>query len=133
MHELEKIASNTRPPWSDGSGPDYSSPYQDLATAIVQLAVRDYKKTLRAIWRNPKSEAKRRKLIEDKTELEEFFYSGDYRMYCNIDPDKLIKNCHTTAIEDEKKAISRRNKRKIKEQLKENKEEQAHETGKSIV
>lgn len=54
-------------------------------------------------------------------------------MYCNIDPDKLIKNCHMTAIEDEKKAISRRNKRKIKEQLKENKEEQAHETGKSIV
>ena len=122
-----------KPPWDDGSGPDYSSPYRDLATAIVLLAVKDYKKTLRAIWRNPKSEAERRKLIKDKTELEEFFHSGDYRMYCNIDPDKLIKNCHTTAIEDEKKAISRRNKRKIKEQLKENKEEQSHETGKSIV
>ena len=54
-------------------------------------------------------------------------------MYCNIDPDKLIKNCYLTAIEDEKKAITRRNKRKIKEQLKDNKEEQAHETGKSIV
>ena len=60
-------------------------------------------------------------------------YSDDYRMYSNIDPDKLIKNCHTTAIEDEKKAIYRRNKRKIKELLKENKEEKAHETGKSIV
>ena len=122
-----------KPPWDDGSGPDYSSPYQDLATAIVLHAVRDYKKTLRAIWKNPKSEFIRRKLIAQKAELEEFFYSDDYRMYCNIDPDKLIKNCHTTAIEDEKKAISRRNKRKIKEQLKENKEEQAHETGKSIV
>ena len=43
-------------------------------------------------------------------------------MYCNIDPDKLMKNCYLTAIEDEKKAISRRNKRKIKEQLKENKD-----------
>ena len=122
-----------KPPWDDGSGPDYSSPYQDLATAIVLLAVRDYKKTLRAIWKTPKSEYKRRKLIAQKAELEEFFYSDAYRIYCNIDPDKLIKNCHMTAIEDEKKAISRRNKRKIKEQLKENKEEQAHETGKSIV
>lgn len=122
-----------RPPWDDGSGPDYSSPYQDLATAIVLLAVKDYKKTLRAIWKNPKSESERRKLIEEKTELEEFFYSGDFLMYCNIDPDRLIKNCHMTAIEDEKKAISRRNKRKIKKQLKDNKEEQAHETGKSIV
>ena len=114
---------HTKPPWDDGRGPNYSSPYQDLATAIVLLAVKDYKKTLRAIWKNPKSEYKRRKLIAQKAELEEFFYSGDYRMYCNIDPDKLIKNCHMTAIEDEKKAISRRNKRKIKEQLKENKEE----------
>ena len=122
-----------KPPWDDGSGPDYSSPYQDLATAIVLLAVRDYKKTLRAIWKTPKSEYKRRKLIAQKAELEEFFYSDVYRMYCDIDPDKLIKNCHMTAIEDEKKAISRRNKRKIKDQLKENKEEQAHETGKSIV
>lgn len=122
-----------KPPWDDGSGLDYSSPYQDLATAIVQLAVKDYKKTLRAIWKNPKSGTERRKLIAQKAELEEFFYSDDYRMYCSIDPDKLIKHCHTTAIEDEKKAISRRNKRKIKEQLKENKEEQAHETGKSIV
>ena len=30
-----------KPPWDDGSGPDYSSPYQNLATAIVQLAVKD--------------------------------------------------------------------------------------------
>lgn len=122
-----------KPPWDDGSGPDYSSPYQDLATAIVLLAVRDYKKTLRAIWKNPKSEFIRRKLIAQKTELEKFFYSGDYQMYCDIDPDKLIKNCRITAIDDEKKAIYRRNKRKIKELLKENKEEQAYETGKSIV
>ena len=108
-----------KPPWDDGSGPDYSSPYQDLAKAIVQLAVRDYKKTLRAIWKNPESEFIRRKLIAQKAELEEFFYSDDYRMYCNIDPDKLIKNCHTTAIEDEKKAISRRNKRVINQMKKE--------------
>ena len=134
MHELVKIVSNTRPPWNDGSGPDYSSPYKDLATAIVLLAVKDYKKTLRAIWKNPESEYKRRKLIAQKAELEEFFYSDDYRMYCSIDPDKLIKHCHMTAIEDGKKAIFRRNKRKIKEQLKaNNEEEQAYETGKSIV
>ena len=130
---MKEIIPHMKPPWDDGSGPDYSSPYRDLATAIVQLAVKDYKKTLRAIWRNPKSVSERRKLIADKTELEEFFHSSDYRMYCNIDPDKLMKNCYLTAIEDEKKAISRRNKRKIKEKLKENKEEQAHETGKSIV
>ena len=122
-----------KPPWDDGSGPDYSSPYQNLAAAIVQLAVKDYMKTLRAIWKNPKNEFQRRKLIAQKAELEEFFYSDDYRMYCSIDPDRLIENCYLTAIEDEKKAITRRNKRKIKEHLKDNKEEQAHETGKSIV
>ena len=120
-------------PWDDGGGPDYSSSYQDLATAIVLLAVKDYKKTLRAIWKNPKTASKRRRLMEKKAELEDFFYSSDYEIYCNIDPDKLIDNCRLTAIEDEKKAISRRNKRKIKEQLKENKEEQSHETGKSII
>lgn len=125
--------AHMKPPWDDRSDPDYSSPYQDLATAIVLLAVRDYKKTLRAIWKNPKSEFIRRKLIAQKTEMEKFFYSGDYQMYCNIDPDKLIKHCHTTAIEDEKKAISRRNKRKIKNQMKNHKEEQAHETGKITI
>ena len=122
-----------KPPWDDGSGPDYSSSYQDLATAIVLLAVRDYKKTLRAIWKNPKTASKRRRLMEKKAELEDFFYSSDYEIYCNIDPNKLIKNCRLTAIEDEKKAISRRNKRKIREQLKNNKEEQPHETGTSIT
>ena len=113
------IIPNMRPPWDDGSGPDYSSTYQDLATAIVLLAVRDYKKTLRAIWKNPKSESKRRKLMADKVELESFFYSGDYTMYCDIDPDRLIRTCHITAIEDEKKAISRRNKRVINQMKKE--------------
>ena len=63
-----------KPPWDDGSGPDYSSSYQDLATAIVLLAVRDYKKTLRAIWKNPKTASKRRRLMEKKAELEDFFY-----------------------------------------------------------
>lgn len=105
--------------WVDGSGPDYSSPYQDLATAIVLLAVKDYKKTLRAIWKNPKSKSVRKKLMADKVELESFFYSGDYTMYCDIDPDRLIRNCHITAIEDEKKAISRRNKRVINQMKKE--------------
>ena len=71
-----------KPPWDDGSGPDYSSPYPDLATAIVQLAVKDYKKTLRAIWKNPKLKSVRQKLIVQKAELEVFFYSDDYRMYC---------------------------------------------------
>ena len=103
-----------KPPWDDGSGPDYSSSYQDLATTIVLQAVKDYKKTLRAIWKNPKTASKRRRLMEKKAELEDFFYSSDYEIYCNIGPDKLIRNCRLTAIEDEKKAISRRNKRKIK-------------------
>ena len=82
---MKEIIPHMRAPWDDGSGPDYWSPYRDLATAIVQLAVKDYKKTLRAIWRNPKSEFIRRKLIAQKAELEEFFYSDDYRMYFALD------------------------------------------------
>lgn len=45
---MKESIPHMKPPWDDGSGPDYSSPYRDLATAIVQLAVKDYKKTLRA-------------------------------------------------------------------------------------
>lgn len=122
-----------RPPWDDCSGPDYSSPYQDLATAIVLLAVKDYKKTLRAIWKNPKSKSVRKKLMADKVELESFFHSGDYTMYCDVDPDRLIRNCRITAIEDEKKKIERKNKRIINQMKKAKKEEHTHETGKIII
>ena len=44
--EMKEIIPHMRAPWDNGSGPDYWSPYRDLATGVVQLAVKDYKKTL---------------------------------------------------------------------------------------
>ena len=112
------ITINGHQPWDDGSGPNLDSPYRDLATAIVTLAVKDYKKTLRSMWKNPASAKTRRRLMDTKMEIEEFFHSGAYGMYCDIDPDKLIQNCRLTAIEDEKKAIAKRNKARIKKERK---------------
>ena len=117
------LAIKASQPWSEGNSSSPSTPYQDLATAIVTLAVKDYKKTLRAMWKNPASAATRKRLTEAKIELEEFFYSGACGMYCNIDPDKLIQNCRRTAIEDEKKAIAKKNKARIRKERKQQKQQ----------
>lgn len=111
-------------PWDDGREPNLDSPYRNLATAIVTVAVKDYKKTLRTMWKNPTSVTARRKLMNTKMEIEEFFHSGAYGMYCNVDPDKLIENCRRTAIEDEKKAIARRNKARIRKERKQQEQQQ---------
>ena len=106
-------------PWSDGSGGYCPSPYDDLASAIVLQAVKDYIKAIRRMWDPKVSRAKKRETILEKLELEEFFHSGWYDTLCNIDPDKLIYNCHLRAEEQEREAIRKQNKRKMKQLLKE--------------
>ena len=106
-------------PWNDGSGRLYDSPYNDLAAAIVLQAVKDYIKAIRRMW-NPKvSRKKKQETVLEKLELEEFFHSGWYDTLCDIDPDKVIHNCRLRAEEQEREAIRKQNKRKMKKLLEE--------------
>ncbi len=106
-------------PWNDGSGGFSPSLNDDLASAIVLLAVKDYIKAIRRMW-NPKlSKGKKREAILVKLELEEFFHSEWYDFLCDIDPEKVIYNCYLRAEEQEKEVIKKQNKRKMKQLLKE--------------
>lgn len=61
-------------------------PYQALANAIVELAVKDYKKALKQHYRFPNN-----KDYADKVEsLERFFRSGWYGMLTDLDGDVLM-------------------------------------------
>ena len=98
------------------------SPWLDLAAAIVKSAVDDYVRVLRKLWRksaNPEDIRKKRSLIVEKAELEDFFHSPWYETLTDIDPDRLIYQCKITAREKEKASIERANRKKIKELLRE--------------
>ena len=106
-------------PWNDGSGRLFDSPYNDLAAAIVLQAAKDYIKALQTLW-NPKvSRKKKQETVLEKLELEEFFHSGWYDTLCDINPDKVIYNCRLRAEEQEREAIRKQNKRKMKKLLEE--------------
>lgn len=103
----------------DGGGYTQYSPWLDLAAAIVKTAADDYVKVLRKLWKRTTDIEKKRKLIVEKAELEEFFHSGWFGMLTDIDPDRLMFQCRITAKEKEKAAIERANRKKIKELLRE--------------
>ena len=102
----------------DGIGYSADSPILDLAVAIVKAAVDDYVKTLRNLWNRNLDINRKRKLIIEKTMLEEFFHSSWYEMLTDIDPDFLIYQCKILAKEKEKKAIERKNMKRIKQKIK---------------
>ena len=62
------------------------NPYQALANAIVELAVKDYKKALKRHYRFPNSEDY---AVEVKS-LERFFRSGWYGMLTDLDAEYLM-------------------------------------------
>ena len=101
----------------DGIGYSADSPILDLAAAIVKAAVDDYVKTLRNLWSRNLNISRKRKLIIEKTELEEFFHSSWYEMLTDIDPDFLVYQCKILAKEKEKKAIERENMKRIKQKI----------------
>lgn len=109
---MDTVIKGSRPWDTPDTGVD--SPYTELAHAIVLQAVWDYKKTLKAMWKNPKQAKRRLELSRIKLELEAFFYSQDYQMYCDIPPDKLIRLCRKTAVEEEKRVIMRKRKTRSK-------------------
>jgi hypothetical protein len=99
------------PPWGSRIGPSAQSPYQDLALTVVKVAAKDYQKTLKAMWKSPESPQRRAKLLQEKLELEAFFYSEDFQLYCDIPPDRMITLCRRKAVEDARKAKKSQKKR----------------------
>ena len=62
------------------------NPYQALANAIVELAVKDYKKALKQHYRFPNN----KDYADSVTSLERFFRSGWYGMLTDLDGEYLM-------------------------------------------
>ena len=62
------------------------NPYQALANAIVELAVKDYKKALKRHYRFPNNED----YATEVNNLERFFRSGWYGMLTDLDGEYLM-------------------------------------------
>ena len=62
------------------------TPYQALANAIVELAVKDYKKALKQHYRFPNN----KQFQQEVNSLERFFRSGWYGMLTDLDGEYLM-------------------------------------------
>ena len=62
------------------------NPYEELANAIILLAVKDYRQALSRYYRHPEKEAYR----QDKDALERFFRSGWFGVLTQLDSEMLI-------------------------------------------
>lgn len=60
--------------------------YQALANAIVELAVKDYKKALKYHFKHPQN----KEYTRDVADLERFFHSGWYGMLTDLDAEYLM-------------------------------------------
>lgn len=95
---------------------DYVDCYQNLANAIILQAVKDYKKVLRRLARNPQNQDAQR----EKKHLERFFFSQWYGILTDLDPKLLIsgvmKRMH---IEEEERRKRKQAKLRRKAEAKE--------------
>lgn len=62
------------------------NPYQTLANAIVELAVKDYKKALKYHFKHPQNKEYTCEVVS----LEKFFRSGWYGMLTDLDAEYLM-------------------------------------------
>lgn len=72
------------------------NPYQALANAIVELAVKDYKKALKQHYRFP-NEKEYKDEIKD---LEKFFRSGWYGTLTDLDGEYLISGVRRMVLQE---------------------------------
>lgn len=64
-----------------------TDPYKNLAAAIVEKAVIDYRKAIRKVRKYPNNEF----ALSEKQELERFFRSSWCRMLTDIDGEVIIE------------------------------------------
>lgn len=63
------------------------TPYKNLAAAIVELAVKDYKTALKYHYKHPDS----KEYSEEVNSLEQFFRSGWYGMLTELNGEYLME------------------------------------------
>lgn len=94
---------------------DYVDCYQELASAIVLQAVKDYKSALFLLEDKPKDRA----ALHDKKSLERFFQSKWYATLTEIDPNRLMsevqRQVKVEAVERRKKRAERRRRKEQRE------------------
>lgn len=105
-------------PWSKSNSSE--SPYAELAAEIVGQAIKDYIKILRKLWKPGTGRETKRKLMLEKADIEDFFYSHWCYALSDIDPDKLLSQCRIRAKELEREAIERKNELLVKKMKAEN-------------
>ena len=62
------------------------NPYEELASAIILQAVKDYRATLRQLNKNPRHAA----ALRMKQEIVQFYRSGWFAALTTLDPEMLI-------------------------------------------
>lgn len=60
-------------------------PYENLAEAIILAAVSDYRSALKRLKRRPEDPKAREKRLE----IEAFFFSEEFRILSNLEPEML--------------------------------------------
>ena len=71
-------------------------PYQALANAIVELAVKDYRTALKYHYRHPD----KKEYADEVDSLERFFRSGWYGMLTDLDSEYLMNSVHRMVREE---------------------------------
>ena len=72
-----------------------TEPYQDLANAIILMAVKDYRDALKKLKKRPFSGPAQ----DMKNEVERFFHSDWYRELTSVDGNVLIKKLQAEVSE----------------------------------
>ena len=96
---------------------DYVDCYQELASAIVLQAGKDYKSALFLLEDKPKDRA----ALHDKKSLERFFQSNWYATLTEIDPNRLMSEVQRQVkveVVVRRKRRAERQRRKEKREMK---------------
>ncbi|ECC0657005.1 hypothetical protein HCZ39_11790 [Listeria monocytogenes] len=72
-----------------------TEPYQDLANAIILMAVKDYRDALKKLMKRPRYGPAQ----DMKNEVERFFRSDWYRELTSVDGNVLIKKLQAEVSE----------------------------------
>lgn len=72
-----------------------TEPYQDLANAIILMAVKDYRDALKKLMKRPRYGPAQ----DLKNEVERFFRSDWYRELTSVDGDYLLKKIRSEVRE----------------------------------
>lgn len=70
-----------------------NQPYLNLASAIVLMAAKDYRSALKRLKGRPEDE----RAMAKRLEIEEFFFSDEFQLLSNLEPELLISKLHEEA------------------------------------